>query len=124
MEERLSKPFHKHELFKEPEIEAVLGAAETFIDRRIRGEAVLTVGKAIDFVARGFSGIVNLMPFSCMPGLIVSSLSPAIEKRFGDLPWLNIAFEDSAALIDSMRLEAFVEQARAYRQRATIGGKA
>ncbi|MDR2734264.1 MAG: acyl-CoA dehydratase activase [Spirochaetota bacterium] len=117
MEERLAKPFHAEKFFMEPEIDAVLEAAGQFIDRRIRGEAVLTVGKAVDFIARGFGGIVNLMPFSCMPGLIVSSLAPAVAKHYADLPWLNIAFEDSAAVIDAMRLEAFVEQARAYAKR-------
>jgi len=117
LESRLEAPFHKHALFKEPEINAVLEAAEGFIDRRIRGEAVLTVGKAVDFAARGFGGIVNVLPFSCMPGLIVSSLAPAITRRLGDLPWLNLSFEDSVADVDAMRLEAFVEQARSYHAR-------
>jgi predicted nucleotide-binding protein (sugar kinase/HSP70/actin superfamily) len=114
LDSRLSAPFHTDGLFEEPEINAVLEAAEGFIDRRIRGEAVLTIGKAVDFIARGFAGIVNVLPFSCMPGIIVSSIAPAVRERFADLPWLNLSFEDSVADIDAMRLEAFVEQARSY----------
>jgi predicted CoA-substrate-specific enzyme activase len=117
LESRLVKPFHREALFEEPEINAVLRAAEAFIDRRIRGEAVLTVGKAVDFAARGFGGIVNVLPFSCMPGLIASSLAPSVQDHFGDLPWLNLTFEDSAVDVDAMRLEAFVEQARSYHSR-------
>ena len=117
LESRLEKPFHAEALFEEPEIGAVLAAAESFIDRRIRGEAVLSVGKAVDFAARGFGGVVNVLPFSCMPGLIVSSLVPAVQERFGGFPWLNLSFEDSAVDVDAMRLEAFVEQARSYHNR-------
>ena len=78
---------------------------------------MLTVGKAVDFINRGFAGIVNVMPFSCMPGLIVSALAPAIRERYNDVPWLNLVFEDSAADVDQMRLEAFVEQARAWQEK-------
>ena len=116
IESRLAAPFHQDNLFEEPEIRDVLEAAGSFIDQRIRGEAVLTVGKAVDFIHRGFAGIVNVMPFSCMPGLIVSALAPAIRERYHDIPWLNLVFEDSASDIDQMRLEAFVEQARAWQE--------
>lgn len=117
IESRLAAPFHQDKLFEEPEIQSVLDAAGSFIDQRIRGEAVLTVGKAVDFINRGFAGIVNVMPFSCMPGLIVSALAPAIRERYNDVPWLNLVFEDSAADVDQMRLEAFVEQARAWQEK-------
>ena len=52
----------------EPSIEQTLRRAAPYIHHSFEGEAVLSVGKAIDYINRGVSGIVNVMPFTCMPG--------------------------------------------------------
>lgn len=117
IEHRYAAPFHDSGFFKEPDVADVVNKAKPFLNPAIRGEALLSIGKAVDFMDRGFSGIVNVMPFSCMPGLLVSSLSPSIRRERAGIPWLDLAFEDSGKQLDSTLLEAFVEQARTYRER-------
>ena len=119
IEHRYHSAFKNFGLFHEPNIKDIIGKASEFLDESIRGEALLSLGKSIDFIQRGFSGIVNVMPFSCMPGLIVSAMVPAIRQKYENVPWLNVSFEDSESNIDMMQLEAFLEQARTYSTKKT-----
>jgi predicted nucleotide-binding protein (sugar kinase/HSP70/actin superfamily) len=73
---------------REPSIEQTLRAALPYIHRSFEGEAVLSVGKAIDYINRGVSGIVNVMPFTCMPGTIATGLK-RVREEHDNIPLLN-----------------------------------
>ncbi len=97
----------------EPKIEAVLHKASPYIHESFRGEAVLSVGKAVDFAERGVSGIVNAMPFTCMPGTISSSIMKLLQHRY-DVPIINVAYDGQAMTNIATRLEAFMYQVKAH----------
>ncbi len=106
----------------DPEISVaeVVRLAEPYFSVDIRGEAVLSIGKAIDYIDKGALGIINCMPFNCMPGTIVSSLSRKISRDFGDIPWLNMSYEGLQDAGEETRLEAFVDQVKSnYRHHTT-----
>jgi len=100
----------------EPSIGTTLRRARPYVHHSFEGEAVLSVGKAIDYIERGVSGIVNVMPFSCMPGTITSGLLKRVREDYGNIPLLNIAYEGQQDTQTVTRLEAFVHQARAYQE--------
>ncbi len=100
----------------EPSIEQTLRAARPYIHPSFEGEAVLSVGKAIDYINRGVSGIVNVMPFACMPGTIAAAVLKRVREEHGNIPLLNIAYEGQGDSQTLTRLEAFMHQARAYQQ--------
>ncbi len=93
-------------------IEKILQNAQPYLPVEVRGEAALSIGKAIDFVGKGATGIVNCMPFNCMPGTIVSSLSSKIADDLGGVPWLNISYEGLQDTGEETKLEAFVDQVK------------
>ncbi len=97
---------------KESSVKKVVDLAAPYLSVDIRGEAVLSIGKAIDFKQNGASGIVNCMPFNCMPGTIVTSLSRKISSDLGDIPWLNISYEGLQDTGEETRLEAFIDQVK------------
>ena len=99
----------------EPRIEETLELAAPYIHRSFEGEAVLSVGKAIDFINRGVSGIVNVMPFSCMPGTIASAVLKRVREDFGGIPLLTIAYDGQQDTQTVTRLEAFMHQAKGFR---------
>jgi len=72
------------------------------------------VGKAIEMTQEGASGIVNAMPFNCMPGTVVSSLSKRVSEDLGGVPWLNISYEGLRDSGEDTRLEAFADQVRVF----------
>jgi predicted nucleotide-binding protein (sugar kinase/HSP70/actin superfamily) len=98
----------------EPSIDQTLRAAGPYIHHSFEGEAVLSVGKAIDYINRGVSGIVNVMPFTCMPGTIASAVLKRVQEEHGNIPLLNIAYEGQGDSQTLTRLEAFMHQAKSY----------
>jgi predicted nucleotide-binding protein (sugar kinase/HSP70/actin superfamily) len=84
-------------------------------------EAALTMGEAIELAKHGASGILNIMPFSCMPGIISAGLAPRIRADLDDIPWLDVTFDARGGTNFQTRLEAFMYQAAQYRRRRTSG---
>ena len=104
----------------EPSIEQTLRAAKPYIHRSFEGEAVLSVGKAIDYINRGVSGIVNVMPFTCMPGTIAGAVLKRVQEDHDNIPLLTIAYEGQGDSQTLTRLEAFMHQAKSYQQTKKI----
>jgi predicted nucleotide-binding protein (sugar kinase/HSP70/actin superfamily) len=100
----------------EPSIKKTLLTAAPYIHHSFEGEAVLSVGKAIDYINHGAAGIVNVMPFTCMPGTIATAVLKRVREDHNDIPLLNIAYEGQGDSQTITRLEAFMHQARAYQQ--------
>jgi len=81
-EHRLLNGFNgSNESLHEPSIKQTLHAAMPYIHHSFEGEAVLSVGKAIDYINKGVSGILNVMPFTCMPGTIASAILKTGARR-------------------------------------------
>jgi predicted nucleotide-binding protein (sugar kinase/HSP70/actin superfamily) len=77
-------------------------------------EGVLTMGRALDFAARGACGILNVFPFSCMPGIVVAAMAPRLRRRFAGLPWLDLSYDGQENTNIRTRLGAFMHQARRF----------
>jgi len=113
LEKGLAGPLEEHfgELAERP-IENVLELARPYLHEDFEGEAILTIGKAIEYHHSGFGGVINVMPFSCMPSTIVSTQSRRVSADCDDMPILNISFDGQEDPTLTTRLEAFVEQIR------------
>ncbi|MEE8324091.1 MAG: acyl-CoA dehydratase activase [Candidatus Humimicrobiaceae bacterium] len=73
------------------------------------GEAALSVGKSVEWIKNGANGIINVLPFTCIPGNIVSAISKSIKEDYR-IPWLNLAFDGLEQGTTETRLEAFMYQ--------------
>ena len=51
-----------------------------YIDDSYKGDPVLSMGKVIEYVEEGFDGIVNVIPFHCMPGTVVTACLKGFRK--------------------------------------------
>jgi predicted CoA-substrate-specific enzyme activase len=113
LERKLAVPLEKYfSRLAEVPVEHVIKLAEPYLHHSFEGEAILTVGKTIEYYHDGFSGVVNAMPFTCMPSTIVSGISPNISNQCGGMPILNLSFDGQEDSTLTTRLEAFVESAR------------
>ena len=80
----------------------------------MRGEAILTVGKTLHSIKRGRDGVVNVMPFTCMPGNITWALSTQIEKDYANFPILNLSYDGSHQANYLNKIRTFVSQVEAH----------
>lgn len=97
---------------EEPSSKEVLHTAREYVDRSFEGEAIMTVGKAIDFINKGISGIVAVMPFTCMPGTISNALLKRVREDLGEFPFLNMVYDGVQQATSATRIEAFMHQAK------------
>jgi len=103
----------------EPTTAEVLAHSMPYMHHSFGGEAILSIGKAVDYVHRDVSGIVNIMPFSCLPGMVVTAISKKFREDFGGIPWLNMTYDGQEEASAQTRLEAFVYQVGQYRLQAS-----
>ncbi len=107
---------------KEPETKEIFKKAAPYLHSSFEGEAILSIGKAIDLIDNGASGIVNAMPFGCMPGTIVTALMQGLNRDYG-VPCINIPYDGTESPTTEIQLEAFMHQAKEYSGQHTVTSK-
>lgn len=120
-EHSLLKKFNRYNRIRHDyPVSKVMKLAEKYLPLDYKGEAILSIGKAIEMRQQGASGVVNAMPFNCMPGTVVSSLSKKISEDLDNIPWLNISYEGLRDSGEDTRLEAFADQVKSKSRRVDI----
>ena len=99
--------------FGEPPTEKILRYSKPYLDPSFDGEAVLSIGKAIDYIKNGLNGIINAIPFTCLPGTVVTAVSKKLCGDYRNIPWINIAYDGVNDSGSETKLEAFMYQAKA-----------
>jgi len=113
IEKTLAEPLEKRfGRLAEGPIEHVIELARPYLHHSFEGEAILSIGKTVEYFLDGFGGVVNVMPFSCMPSTVVSTQTMRISDDCADMPILNLSFDGQEDSTLTTRLEAFVEQVR------------
>lgn len=87
-------------------------AAKPYIKTCIGGHARETVGNTVLYSQRGYDGVIQLMPFTCMPEIVAMSLMPSIQVE-NNIPVLSLIIDEMTGEGGYLtRLEAFVDLLR------------
>ncbi|MEW6068368.1 MAG: acyl-CoA dehydratase activase [Nitrospirota bacterium] len=120
IEHKLARPFRDFlKTLKEPETRDILEKASPYVHDSFEGETILSIGKCIDLLEKGASGIINAMPFGCMPGTIVTAILRGISRDYG-VPCLSIPYDGTESPTTEIQLEAFMDQASKYKRQNTM----
>ncbi len=92
----------------------MLALCEPYVHRDYDGDPPLAFGAASILSEGGVSGIAHVFPFTCIPGTLITSLSPAFRKDHHNLPWVNVVYDGQEDTGLETRLQAFLHQAREY----------
>ncbi len=83
--------------------------ARGYLNYPAGGESIETVGKTLLFQKKGVDGVLHIMPFTCMPELVASTIISRISKD-RDYPVLSMTFDEQVSEANIItRLEAFVD---------------
>ncbi len=93
---------------EEPVTSEILDNASPFVSDSFEGETVLSIGKVINLAAKGAEGIINAMPFGCMPGTIVTSLLKAVSRKSG-IASISIPYDGTESHALVLQVEAFMQ---------------
>jgi predicted nucleotide-binding protein (sugar kinase/HSP70/actin superfamily) len=110
--ERVVAPLLRHP--PDPTMAELFDLVRPHYDPLLGTEATLTLAKSIWETRQGVSGIVNVLPFSCMPGLLVTGMAPAMRDALGQVPWLDVWYDAQQQTNVRTRLEAFIHQVEQF----------
>ncbi|HDP69235.1 MAG TPA: CoA protein activase [Actinobacteria bacterium] len=87
----------------------VAKAAKPYLSHFVGGEGQATVGHVVKFAEEGFDGVIQLLPFTCMPEIIAKSVLPKIHREL-DIPVLTLVIDEQTGRAGIItRLEAFID---------------
>ncbi|HLP58463.1 MAG TPA: hypothetical protein VK186_06535, partial [Candidatus Deferrimicrobium sp.] len=76
----------------EPHIDRLLSVGGEYVPEKFRGEAILTIGRAVLFARQGAAMVINAAPFGCMPGTLSSAILLEIKDKF-KIPFLSLFYD-------------------------------
>ena len=102
------------EMEREIELKDMIRDSAPYVHKDYDGEPVVAIGSASGLHKTGISGVVYIMPFTCMPGTLVASVANDFRKDHGNIPWETIAYEGQEDVGIETRLQAFMHQVNEY----------
>ena len=84
-------------------------AARPYLRWDVAGEGWVTVGQAVIHGQKGFDGLVEALPFTCIPEVTALNILPRVSRDY-HLPILSFIFDEQSGRAGMRtRLEAFVD---------------
>lgn len=103
-----------------PKDRAVRAAQPYMHTDDIGGHGIYTIGNAELMSRRGFDGIIQVYPFTCMPEIIAQSALGEIERKNG-VPVMTLILDEMTAETGYVtRLEAFVDMLQMKKERESV----
>jgi predicted nucleotide-binding protein (sugar kinase/HSP70/actin superfamily) len=113
--QQLLKTIHsKVDYQKEVPLSQMLELCNPYVHRDYDGDPPIAMGTAMFLAEKGISGITAILPFTCMPGTLVASVSDSFRKDHNNMPWLNIAYDGQDSVSLDTRLQAFAYQVKEF----------
>ena len=104
--------FVDHE--KDVSLHEMLNLCNTYVSEFYDGDPPVSIGTSVALAQRGISGIAAILPFTCMPGTLVASVSDSLRKDHNNIPFINVAFDGQDSVSIDTRLQAFVFQVKEF----------
>ena len=104
--------FIDHE--KDVSLHDMLSLCNKYVNQFYDGDPAIAIGTSIALTQRGISGIAAILPFTCMPGTLVASVSDTFRKDHDNIPFINLAYDGQDSVSLDTRLQAFVFQVKEF----------
>ncbi len=87
----------------------ILKQAKDYLNLCIGGHAWETVAHSLNYAREGIDGIIQILPFGCMPEIVAESILPTLAKDEG-IPIMTLVVDELTGEAGyQTRLEAFVD---------------
>ena len=96
-------------------LEAVLEEENTY-SFQLGTEACLSIATIIDCARKGYNGMVNVFPFTCMPSMTTSAIVKPLLKKTG-MPYVDVSCDSSIQPGREATIRTFMYQAYQHFER-------
>lgn len=90
----------------EPHVNHILKEGHQWLRSNIGGEAILSIGRAIQFARKGANLVVNVAPFCCMPGIVTTSIFRQVSADL-NVPIVNLFYDGTGG--QNQRLAVYLK---------------
>lgn len=117
--------FNLNVLHRRYEVErhrAIVTAAAPYLDVSVGGHGQESVGEAVLAAREGYDGVIQLLPFTCMPEIVAQNILVPLSEKL-DLPFLSLIINEQNGTAGwETRLEAFLEVLAERREKLVAPG--
>lgn len=99
---------------KDVSLHDMLSLCNRYINQFYDGDPPVAIGTVTALAKRNISGVAAILPFTCMPGTVVASVSESFRKDNDNIPFINIAYDGQDSVSIDTRLQAFAFQVKEY----------
>jgi predicted nucleotide-binding protein (sugar kinase/HSP70/actin superfamily) len=99
---------------KDVSLHDMLNLCNTYVNEFYDGDPPIAMGTSVALTKRGVSGLAAILPFTCMPGTLISAVSDSFRKDHNNIPFINIAYDGQDSVSLDTRLQAFVFQVKEF----------
>jgi predicted nucleotide-binding protein (sugar kinase/HSP70/actin superfamily) len=99
---------------KDVPLSSMLQLCNKYIHKDYDGDPPVAMGTATYLADKGIAGIAAILPFTCLPGTLVASVSDIFRKDHNNIPWINIAYDGQDSVSLETRLQAFAYQVKEF----------
>ncbi len=83
--------------------------ADPYLRIDVSGHAQQTVGETILHQKEGYDGVIQVLPFTCMPEIVAQNIMPKVTRDY-QIPMLSLIFDEQTGKASFLtRLEAFID---------------
>jgi predicted CoA-substrate-specific enzyme activase len=93
----------------------LLHLVEGMFSNHINGEAILSIAGAVAFEKDGFNGVVNALPFTCMPSTIASAILKVHARQ--KIPYVDMIYDGSILPNRGTNLATFAFQVKQHQEK-------
>ncbi|WZL72443.1 acyl-CoA dehydratase activase-related protein [Clostridiaceae bacterium 35-E11] len=94
-------------------------AAQPYVTTQVGGHGRETIGNTVLYAEDGYDGIIQVMPFTCMPEIVAMSILPHVQKD-KNIPILTLIIDEMTGEAGYLtRLEAYIDLLRNRREKDT-----
>ena len=101
---------------KDVTLHEMLTMCSGYVDQFYDGDPPIALGTSVALARKGIAGIAAILPFTCMPGTLIASVSDTFRKDHNNIPFINIAYDGQDSVSLDTRLQAFVFQVKEFEQ--------
>ncbi len=90
---------------------------KNYLQSPVGGHGGDAVYEMLKYIKKGFDGVIQILPFACMPEVTVRPILEKIHQKY-QIPFLSLSIDEHTAEAGLLtRLEAFVDVVNSYFQR-------
>lgn len=83
--------------------------AYPYLNHFVGGHGLETIGSTVSYARKGYHGVIQVAPLTCMPEIVAQAILPAVNEQEG-IPSLTIYLDEQSGEAGIVtRLEAFVD---------------